>query len=80
MMSFPVQRDMFTIHLYYKYYYIIIFRSPNNVENIKSTVKIAYNSVTQRQPLLMYLRTNFRILYAFVHTHTHTHIFENRGW
>ena len=54
MMSLPAQRDMFTIHLYYKNNYIIIFRSPNNVENIKSTVeiKIAYNSVTQRQPEL----------------------------
>ena len=79
MMPLPAQRDKFTIHFCYENYYIIIFRSPNNVENIKNAVKIAYSSVTQRQSLLTYLRTNFRILYAFANTHTHTHVFENRG-
>ena len=66
-------------HLYYKKYYIIIFRNPNNAENIKNTIKIkiAYNSITQRQPLLTNLWTTFQILYAcvyiYTHTHTHTH-------
>lgn len=40
MMSFPPRGNVFTVCAYYRNYYMIIFRNPNNIENIKNTIKI----------------------------------------